>query len=308
MKRILPLFIIPFLLLLQTVRAEVVDRIAAIVNDEIITVIDLERYVHVEKYGEFVSVNEYFRNLVFRDKIDALIENILIKQQAKKLKIDVSPKEINNMINSIKKQYLITDEELREQLKRDKISYNDFVEGLRTNAIKNKVLAQVISSDIHLTEKDLKDYYDKRPDDFREETYRLKQIFVSGKSEDPHRKVLNIQARLKKGESFEALAKEFSEDPSAKDGGDIGMIKRDELVPAIREALNMLKPGNYTDIIETPYGLLILKLEEVIKGGTIPFEEVKERIHEKIIREESERRYQDYIKKLRRSSYIEVKI
>jgi len=309
MKKLILVFFLSFFpCFLRTTDAEVVDRIAAIVNDEIITTVDLEHYVHVEKYGEFVSVNEYFRNMRFREKIDTLIDNVLIKQQAKKLKIDVSPKEINNMINSIKKQYLISDDELKAQLKMDKISFKDFVEGLKSNAIRSRVLAQVLSADIHLTEKNIRDYYDTHKDDFREETYRLKQIFISGKSSDPQKKALDAKVRLNSGEPFEAVAKLFSEDPSAKEGGDIGQIKGDELIPAIREALRTIKPGSHTDIIETPYGLLILKLEEVIKGDMMPFDSVKERVHETIIRLESERRYQDYIKKLRKASYIEVKI
>lgn len=287
---------------------EIIDRIAAIVNDDIITLMELQRFVSVEKHGKFVSVNEYFRNILLREKIDGVIDNVLIKQQAKKLKIDVSEREIKNVISNINKQYLITEEELKEQLKKENINFNDFVDGLKTNILRTKVLSQVISPEVLVTEKILQDYYNKNLDEYREEEYRLKQIFISNKASDPQKKASQAYSLLKEGKPFESIAKEFSEDPSGPEGGDIGVIKSEELMPELRQAVRALVPGAYTSIIGTPYGFLILKLIETKRGDTIAFELVKDKIHERIVREESEKRYKDYINKLRKASYIEVKI
>ena len=89
------------------VSCEIVDRIIAIVNDDIITLKEAEKYVQVETKGKYVSVNEYLRNIQLREKISTLIDGILIKQQARKLKISVSDREIDNIVANIKKQYLI---------------------------------------------------------------------------------------------------------------------------------------------------------------------------------------------------------
>jgi len=287
---------------------EIVDRVIAIVNDDIITLIELEKYVHVEKHGKYVSVNEYFRNIKLLERIDALVDNLLIKQQAKKLKIDVSDKEIDAIINNIKKQYLITEEELKEQLKKDNVNFKDFIEGLRTSTLRTRVLSQVISPEVLVTDNGLIEFYNKHIADYREELYKLKQIFISNNQSNPQNKATAAHNQLKEGKPFESIAKEFSDDPSGPDGGDIGFIKSEDLIPELKGAVRTLTPGAYTDVIRTPYGFLILKLIETKKGDTIAFEAVKDKIHERIIQEESGKRYKEYINKLRKSSYIEVKI
>jgi peptidyl-prolyl cis-trans isomerase SurA len=306
-------FVITTLILLTVIfprisGCEVVDRVIAIVNDDIITLMELEKYVHVEKHGKYVSVNEYFRNIKLLEKIDALIDNLLIKQQAKKMKIDVSDKEIDSIINNIKKQYLITEEELKEQLKKDNIDFKDFKEGLKTNVFRTKVLSQVISPEVLVTDNNLIEFYNKHINDYKEEEYRLKQIFISNNQSDPQNRAMTAYNQVKEGKPFESIAKEFSDDPSGPDGGDIGFVKSEDLIPELKGAVRALKPGSYTDIIKTPYGYLILKLIETKQGDTIAFESVKDRIHGRIIQEESEKKYKEYISKLRKSSYIEVKI
>jgi len=288
--------------------SEVIDRIVAIVNDDMVTLAELEKHVQVEKHGKFVTVNEYFRNMKLLQRIDAVIDTLLIKQQAKKLKIDVSRKEVDGIVSNIKKQYLVNDEELKEQLKKDHIIYSDFLEGLKMNALRGKVLAQVISPEVLVTDRMLREYYDKHIEEYREEEYGLGQIFVSNKSPDPQKKALEALASLKAGTPFESVAKQFSDDPSGPEGGDIGSIKSDELIPDLRDAVRTLIPGAYTDVIRTPYGLLILKLKETRRGKTIDFEVVKDKVHERIVREETDKRYRDFVSKLRKASYIEVKI
>ncbi len=288
-------------------RGEIVDRVVAIVNDDFITLRDVERYVRVEKEGRFVSVNEYFRNIRLKERIDSFIDDLLIKQQAKKLRIEASDKEVDGIIANIRKQYLITEDELKQQLSKEGIPYRDFVEGIRTNLLRSRVLARVISPDVVVTDAMLKEYYNKHIDEYRNEEYKLQQIFISGKREDAQMRAVAAYGLLKEGKPFAAVAKEFSDDPSAGMGGDIGYVKREELIPELREPIRLLAPGTFTPVLRTPYGLHILKLVEVKQGETLSFDLVKERVHTRIVQEESEKRYKDYITKLRASSYIEVK-
>lgn len=288
---------------------EVVDRIIAIVNDDILTLKEAEKYVRIETQGKYVSVNEYFRNIQLREKISALIEGILIKQQARKLKINVSDKEVDRIVENIKKQYLVDDEQLKSKLKEEGINYKDFYEGIRTNTLRGRVMAQVISPDVIITDKTLKEYYDKHTDEFRDEEYRLQQIFISNRTVNAQQKILTAYNLLKEGTPFEEVAKKFSEDPSASHGGgDMGYVKKGELVPGLKEAIGKLTPGGYTDILTTPYGFHVLRVAEVKKGDTLLFDDVKGKIHERIVAEESEKRYKEYMEKLKQSAYIEVKI
>jgi len=287
---------------------EVMDRIIAIVNDDIITLKEAEKHVRVEKEGRFVSVNEYLTNLRLQEKIDVLIDDVLIRQQAKKFKIDVSDKEVEGIIDNIKKQYLIDDAEMKAKLKEDNVSYDDFIAGIRSNVVKGRLLARVISPEVNVTEKDLRQYYDKHKDEFVDEEYRLQQIFVSGQR-DGQKRVTEAYNLLQEGKSFESVAKDYSDETkSATAGGDIGYVKKVDLIPQLLAAVVFLTPGVYSSIITTPYGFHILKLVEKKKGEMLTFEMARDSIHEKIVQEESEKRYKDYVGKLRKGSYIEVKI
>lgn len=288
---------------------EVIDRIIAIVNDDIITLKEAEKHVRVEREGRFVSINEYLTNLKLQEKIDLLIDDVLIRQQAKRLKIDVDEKEVEAIIENIKKQYLIDDRELKQKLKEDNISFEDFKEGLRNNLLKSRLLNRVISPEVNVTEQDLRQYFDKHKEEFIDEEYRLQQIFVSGQQPDGSKRISEAYKLLQEGKPFETVAKEFSDDKkSAETGGDIGFAKKVDLIPQLREVAGLLAIGAYSTILTTPYGFHILKLAEKKKGEPMTFEIAKDIIKEKIIQEESEKRYNDYLMKLRKGSYIEVKI
>lgn len=288
---------------------EVMDRIVAIVNDDIITLKESEKHVRVEKSDRFVSVNEYLTNMKLKEKMDLFIDDVLIRQQAKKLKIEVSDREVESIVEGIKKQYLISDAELREQLKKDNVTYEDFLIGIRTNVLKNRVLARVISPEMTVTEKDLRDYYERHKSEYVDEEYRLQQVFISGQRPDAQKRALDAHKRLQQGTPFESVVKEFSDDTAgAGHGGDIGFVRRGELIPQLRAAVELLQPATYSNVIATPYGLHILKLIERKQGDLMTFETAKDSIHQRIVQEESEKRYKDYITKLRQTSYIEVKI
>jgi len=309
MKTFIKIFLALFFVIIATPsRAEVVDRIIAIVNDDIITLKEVETYVHVEKKNQYTSIDEYLRNLQLKQKLDFFISTLLIKQQAKKLKIDVSDKEVESIIENIKKQNLITEIELKEQLKKDNITYDNFVEGIKLNVLRSRVLARAVSPEVLITDATLKEYYDKHKDEFRDMEYHLKQIFVSGQKSDGNQRATTAYKLLEQGKSFEDTAKEFSDDPSAKQGGDIGFVNVEELLPSLKESVKLLVPNTYTNVVQTPYGFHILKLIEIKKTDLLPFEALKDKIHEQIVIQESEKRYNEYMNKLRQSSYIEVKI
>ena len=300
--------IIFFLSFAMPSHGEVVDRIIAIVNDDIITLKEVESYVHVERKNQFTSIDEYLRNLQLKEKLDFFINALLIKQQAKKLKIDVSDKEVESIIENIKKQNLITEIELKEQLKKDNITYDNFAEGIRLNVLRSRVLTRVISPEVKVTDAMLKEYYDKHKDEYRDMEYHLKQIFISGQKGDGNQRAANAYKLLDQSKTFEDVAMEFSDDPSGKQGGDIGFVKADELLPALNESVKLLVPNTYTNVVQTPYGFHILKLIEIKKTDLPSFEALKDKIHQQIVLQESEKRYNEYMKKLRQSSYIEVKI
>ncbi|HAR94909.1 MAG TPA: hypothetical protein DCR97_02950 [Deltaproteobacteria bacterium] len=291
-----------------TARAEVVDRVVAIVNDEIVTLKDVERFVEVKAKGKFSSVNDYLLGMQIREKLDGVVETMLITQQAAKMRIEIGDREVEGVIDGIKKQNLISDLQLREQLKSDGISYKDFTDGIRRTLLKNRVLARVVAPELYLDEKKLTDFYRQHLDEYQESEVRLQHILVSRQHNDAAARAQQAYKLLQDGRAFESVAKQFSDDPSAASGGDIGTMKQDELMPELKEVVGLLLPGSFSHPVRTQYGFHIVKLLEAKKGQTAPFETVRENVRERMVQIESERRYNEYIQKLRSASYIEVKI
>jgi len=310
MKHLSKLIIVAAFIVLTgfAANAEVIDRVIAIINDDIITLKDFEAYIKVEKRTKFTSIDEYFRNQQMKEKLEMYVEGILIKQQAKKLGIAATDQEVNNFIEGIKKQNLITDAELREQLRKDNVTYAQFTEGIRLNILRTRLLMRVVSTEINITENSLKSYYDSHQDVFRDQEFHLQQIFISGQHQDIKERAEKAYKDLTAGKAFGDVARGISDDPSAKQGGDIGFVKRSDLLPTLRDSLNNLAPGSFTPVIPTPYGLHILKLIEVKKVEVLPYESVKNAINERMVMEESNKRYRTYMDKLKKTSYIEVKI
>ena len=302
------LFLLSLLTAAMPAHAEIVDRVVAIVNDEIITLKETEKYVPVEKAGEFASVNEYLRNMRLKEKIDILIDNLLVRQQARLLNITVTDKDADAVVESLKKQHLVTLDEMKAQLAKEHVSYKDFYEGLKSNLLRSRVLSRIITADVTVTENQLRDYYNTHQDDFKDAEFHLMHIFISAKRPDYKDRALTAYDFLRGGRPFETVAKEFSDDPSGAMGGDIGIIRKEDLIPEFKEVATQLKPGAYSQIMTSNYGLHILKLIDIKVGDTLSFEAVKTVIQQKIVREQSEKRYKDFIAKLRKASYIEVKI
>ena len=289
-------------------RAEVTDRIIAIVNDDIVTLREVERFVVVEKKSRYSSMNEYTRNLQLREKLDQFIEALLIGQQAKKLKVEVTDKDVQETVDNIKKQNLVTDTELKQQLKQDHIDYREFIEGIKRGIIRTKVLAKAVMQEMDLNDKSLKAYYDAHTGDYAQEEYRLQQIFVSSQKKDAAETAQQALHALEQDKPFGEVVREFSDDPTKALEGDMGFVKKEELIPELREAIKLLIPGTYSNVVRTPFGYHILKLTEIKKGPADSFESVKDSVRQKLFMIESEKRYKTYIAKLRSSSYIEVKI
>ncbi len=288
--------------------AEVIDRVIAIINDDIVTLKDFEAYVKIEKRTRFTSIDEYFRNLQMKDRLEAYVEGVLVKQQAKKMGIVATDSEVEGFIEGIKKQNLITDAELREQLRKDNVTYEQFKEGVRLNILRTRLLVRVVSTEISVTEASLKSYYESHQELFREEEFHLQQIFVSAQHPDIRERAEKAYTQLTSGTPFADVARSLSDDPSAKQGGDIGFVKRSDLMPTLRDGLNSIQPGSFTQVIPTQYGLHILKLIEVKRAEVLPYEEVKKTVNDRMVMEESNKRYRDYMDKLKKTSYIEIKI
>ncbi len=115
----------------------------------------------------------------------------------------VTDQEVTGFIENIQKQNLITDAELKEQLRKDNVTYEQFKEGIKLNLLRTRLLMRVVSTEVNITENALKSYYDSHQDYFKDEEYHIQQIFISGQHKDIRERAEKAYKQLTAGTSFD---------------------------------------------------------------------------------------------------------
>jgi peptidyl-prolyl cis-trans isomerase SurA len=304
--------------------AEVVDKVVAVVNNEVITLSELEE----ETSGLLRSMTE---NNPQRPILEALeearqvalngmIERRLIQQKAKKYNVTVTEEDIDIAYENIRKGMSLDPPEFIEKLGKSGLTVESYRDKLKSQILQSRLLSYDVRSKIVVTEEMIVDYYNENYiSKVDKGSYYLLQIGCSwSEKDDPEElRLEKQQTRLRierifnlaqKGQDFRVLAEKFSELPSASDGGDIGVFTLDEMARVMRDAVSSLQPGEVSEIIETPAGYQFFKLlsgEENATVVTATFEAVKEEIREKIYEEKLKAAYAEWVKKLKEDAYIQ---
>lgn len=299
--------------------AELVDRIVAVVNDEVISLYELKEnlkpYLDQIKNAQYSEEQEKQMVYTIRQRIlEQLINQKLADQELERLNITVSDKEVDNAIERIKSDRFITDEELREGLEQQDLSYEEYRNRIREQLLRSKLVNYEIKSKIVVTRDDIKDYYEKHQEDYRgEKQYHLKQIamtFSNQTNASEKRRVMEkmqmLYRELESGDRFDDIAEKYRDDPAVQHSGDLGAYNLDELSPMLQEILKNMTSGQYTPIIETDLGFQILYIDEIVESGGKSFEEASAEIREKLYAERVDRSYHAWLEDLKDRSHIKI--
>jgi peptidyl-prolyl cis-trans isomerase SurA len=297
-----------------SVHARVLDKVAAKVNSEIITLSAIEERAELlrQKYvGAPISISEQD---LLKDALNMIIEERLQIQEGKKYGFIVDEYAIDAAVEDIKKKNNLADGQLQEMLKREGRTLESYKNHIRDQILVSKITQFEIGNRVKVSEKSIIKYYKKNQKEFWEEgKVRTRHIlFISerGSSENQRRAKLRqakkVLSEIRKGSDFSKLAIKYSEDVSASSGGDVGFVKRGKMVREFEEAVFSLKPGQISDIVETEYGYHIIKVDEVLPGKTLTLKDVKNRIHKILSMQKQKQVYDDWINELKKSAFIEV--
>jgi peptidyl-prolyl cis-trans isomerase C len=167
---------------------------------------------------------------------------------------------------------------------------------------------------INVSDKEVKEYYDANLEKFKQpEQVKASHILIkvdpkadeSGKAE-ARKQIEMIQKKVKKGEDFEALAKEYSGCPSSTKGGDLGYFGRGQMVKPFEDAAFALEPGQVSNIVETRFGYHLIKVIEKKPPTTMSFDEVKERIQRYLKQQRIREKVLAYVEELRGKAKVET--
>jgi len=299
--------------------AETVDRIVAIVNDDVITLYELNQ--SLQPYAERIKTLGYsfnqehtmlfkVREEILRKLIDEKIED----QRIKHLNIVVSEQEVDRTIERIKENNYLTDEEFRAGLKAEGLTVDKYRERLKAQMLRSKLVNREIKSKIVITNEDIKTYYDSHSEKYGGETkYHLRNILrrVSSLADAIEKRRVReemeaVLAKLKDGEPFENMVAAYSESPLASEGGDLGLFALDKLSPTLQEAVKDLKAGELTPVLDTEHGYQIFLVQEVIRTPGKPLEQVTPEIERILFDKIVDERFQAWLEELREDSHVKV--
>ena len=291
------------------------DRVVAVVNNEVITWSELYRAMEADASPQLKEMKDEDRRKIFKESegefLETLINQRLQIQEAKNQGIWAYEDEIKTTIENIKKKYSMTDAKFNESLEKEGFTPDEYRDRLRDEIIISKITGHLIRNKIVVTDEDIEKYTkENNVMPKSSESYRISQIFFKKPSTELEEKEVEEKAslvlnKIKNNENFSDLANSYSEDPSSAAGGDMGFIRKDHMTKEFVDVLQGMRQGETSKPFWTEKGLHIIKLDEKTepKKMSETKEEVRENLKNKIFME----RYNIWIKSLWEKSFIEIR-
>ena len=298
---------------------QVIDRIVAVVNEDIILLSELNARMapfvqRIRQQGYDEAKEHQLRYQVREDMLNRLVDEKLTDQEIARNGIRIEATEIDNAIERIKAANQFTEEDLRRFLEGQSMTMEAYRDKIKEQILRARLVNYEVKSKIVITEEEIRAYYNSHPELYGgERRYHLRNILLrvpasasAGERAAMQEKMVSIRNEFTAGAAFGDLAHTYSQSPSAQDGGDIGEFDEKTLSPAIREALAGLAAGQVTPVLDTDQGIQLFYLEAVHRTEGKPFESVKAEIHEKLFNEVVDKKFVAWLDALRSQSHIKI--
>jgi len=282
----------------------VVDRVVAVVNDEVITMSDLQREQQKRADGKDERV-------VLEDMIDRKLQMVAAKRNG----LDATEREVNEAVADIMKRNNLDKAQFETALAREGLTFDQYRVELREQMALSRLANKYVRTGVAVEEAEVRTYYDRNHAQFSlPEEMRVRHLLVKVPAGATPAQVAGVQeragalmARLQAGEDFVRLIREAGEGPTAAQDGDLGFLQLGQAIPEIDDAAKRLKPGEYAGPLRTEDGFQIIRLEEV-RTPVRPFERVKEEITRLLFEQKMENTYRTFLQSLRSESHIENRL
>lgn len=299
--------------------AEVVDRIVAVVNDDVILLSELNKAMvpyekAIAQRNLTPQAAEEMRYRTREDLLNDLIDSKLTQQKAKELGIRVEEAEVDAAVEHQKQSLLYTDEDLRRAIAEDGLTMEDFRAQIKKQILRSKLLSREVKSKTVVTTEEIEDYYEKNYDKPKEDgkQYHLRNIVMrpaDASSAEEKQAVFETMQLIHKqiaedGAPFADMARQYSQSSFAADGGDLGMFALDSMSDSLRNIIINLKAGEMSPVVETGQGYQIFYVEEILDSADISADKFADEIRQKIYEEKLNARFAEWLTQLREQSII----
>lgn len=289
--------------------------VIATVNGTAISRSDFER--EVGRYEQQMAMmgqtpNPEQLNEIQQRVLDGLIDRELLYQESQKEGIKASKSEVDERISTLKQRFP-SEEEFNKMI--EKLGLNEA--GLRSQFEKELAIKALLdkkfAAKATITDQEMKKFYAENPDYFKTpERVRASHILVNVKPDaseadkaKARQKIQDVQKKVKKGEDFAGLAKEYSDCPSSAKGGDLDFFQRGQMVGPFQDAAFAMEVGDVSDIVETQFGYHLIKVTDKKPAGTVTFEEAKDKIKGYLEQQKMGEEVKQYAAQLKKGAKIQ---
>lgn len=318
MRKISSLFLPVILSIALTSNAELVDRIVAIVNSEIVMDSDFTNLKHKLNSSSMIDdslLDNIDMDTLAKDRqaqMNYLINEKILDSEVKRLNLSVTSDRVQMEIKEMAKRNGISADEVLSAVKAQGMSIPEYQEFLKNRIERQNLLEQEIISKIRVTEEDAFSEYLKRNPTSKNAVSEFKiahilfRIKKNIAAESVAASAQDIYNRLKRGEKFELLAEQNSQDPDFSQGGLLGTFKSGEFSKDIEDAIKKIDVGDITPVIRTRQGFHIFKLLESKTIKDPKFEKEKPSITAQLVERNFKRQLKIWIQSKRDESFLKI--
>ena len=286
--------------------AETVNRILATVDGDPITAHEVRRYGE-ERRAHGVSGDAL---------LEAVITDKILEKEIAARKIVARPEDVDRYVDEVLARNRMNKDQFAAALKQQGVTLDAYRARIKGEIEKTQLVGQDLrGSAPTVSDEAVQEYYDAHKDEFAQRSgVVVRDIFFAFQAEMTQQDAFRVidQAKAVKrmadaGQSFEALARRYSQGPGAENGGLLGSFRRGEMAAPLEQAAFALRPGEVSMPIVSPNGVHLLKLDGILSDRSVPLDEVKDDIRQLLANQALDDRFRDWVSRsLRERHHVEV--
>lgn len=323
MKRLFLISLMFFALAIPFAHAaaeELLDRVVAVVNDEVITQGELDVFLRpvYAQYSKEYSGPELVKivNEVRQKILSQMIEDKLVYQEAVAQGIEVKDEDVEKEFQMFKSK-MDKPEALDEMLEREGLTLKALRERLKKQTMVRQLQDREVRSKVVVSPTEIEDFFKKNPDQFKAKArVRVKSLTIK-KSEAARAKGLTdekakqrielLAQKIQLNRNFDPIVKEFSEDSHAKQEEPGEWIERGAMIESVDEVIFKTPVGQITGVVETPIGYHIFRIEAKEPEKVRTFDEARDQIAGYLFQEKSTAKFREWMDEIKKAAYISIK-
>jgi len=297
---------------------KLVDRVAAVVNEDMISLSEVEERASGELsalQSEGQATPER-KHAALQHALDDLIADRLLVAEEKSAGVEVTDQDVEMAIEDVRRQNNMDPATFERALASKGQSMSAYRDRMRRDLAAMKLIGQKVRAKIKVSDEDVKAEYARqaKADEVDAEVHARHIVIQVPKNapkaveDEAYARALSLAQRIRAGEDFAALARKHSEGASKAEGGDVGFFKRGEMVAAFDKVAFNLKIGEVSDPVRSPFGWHVIQVLERRAAAAKPFEKVKEELRDRLWREQMQRHTEQYVADLRKQAVVDIKV